>query len=399
MNHPCLRRPFPWPRPAVRVVGVLASLLFCLPLQAWPGYEFRDWQEVTTWTPPHLASDQAGKHALSRLLVADDGTAINAIQTWEAKRSRTAAIVRSILGEPTNLTRPKLEVETLDTEILEDHIRRHIKIRTEQDDWIPAYLLLHKPLPASPVPAMICLHQTVAQGKKEPCGMEGSEDLAFALQLVRRGYVCIAPDMIGFGERIPAGTQPYHDSIAFYRRHPNWSFMGKMIWDVSRVVDYLETVPDVDSRQIGSIGHSHGAYTTLFATAFEPRISLAIASCGFTTFRHDPVPNRWSHLTALIPQLGTYLPDVESIPFDWQHICSQIAPRPLFVWYGLHDTIFPNTEHLDELFQDVRTVYGLYGSADDLAWHAFDGAHGFPDHGRKRAYAWLDRQLRAKQPR
>ena len=47
--------------------------------------------------------------------------------------------------------------------------------------------------------------------------------------------------------------------------------MGKMIWDVSRVVDYLERLPEVDPRRIGSIGHSHGAYTTLFATALEPR--------------------------------------------------------------------------------------------------------------------------------
>ncbi|MHC4673543.1 MAG: alpha/beta hydrolase family protein, partial [Planctomycetota bacterium] len=227
----------------------------------------------------------------------------------------------------------------------------------------------------------------------EPCGIEGKEDLALALQLVRRGYVCIVPDMLGFGERIPPGEQPYADSIKFYRKHPKWSFMGKMIWDISRVIDYLEQLPYVDPLQIGCIGHSHGAYTTLFATAFEPRISLAIASCGFTTFRDDPQIERWSHLTALIPQLGIYLPKVDQIPFDWHHICSLIAPRPMFVWYGLHDDIFPNTDKLDTLFQDLRTVYGLYGAADDLVWHAFDGPHSFPDIGRETAYRWLERRL------
>ncbi len=144
--------------------------------------------------------------------------------------------------------------------------------------------------------------------------------------------------------------------------------MGKMVWDMSRVIDALETLPEVDPLQIGSIGHSHGAYTTLFSAALEPRIALAIASCGFTTFRSDPAPNRWSHLTALIPQLGTWLPEVDTIPFDWQHVCSAIAPRALFVWYGLHDTIFPNTDNLDPLLQDVRGVYGLYGAAGDLTW-------------------------------
>jgi dienelactone hydrolase len=381
------------PLPGSSFGGVLVCVLVCMPLSAWPGYEYRAWQEVTTWTQPKLASDQAGKRELARLLATSDGKTIHDLPAWEKKRASTAAILRAILGNPTNLTPPKLEVIDLETEILEDHVRRHIKIHTEADDWIPAYLLLPRPRPKIPVPALICLHQTVAQGKKEPCGMEGSEGLALARQLVRHGYVCIAPDMIGFGERIPAGTQPYHDSIAFYKKHPNWSFMGKMVWDVSRVVDTLETLPEVDPHRIASIGHSHGAYTTLFATALEPRISLAIASCGFTTFRRDPRPNRWSHLTALIPQLGTYLPKVEDIPFDWQHVCSQIAPRPLFVWYGLHDDIFPNTDNLDALFQDVRTVYRLYGAADNLEWFEFDGAHGFPEEGRTRAYDWLDRQF------
>ena len=117
-------------------------------------------------------------------------------------------------------------MEVLGEEKLDDHLRRHIRIRSEPDDWIPAYLLLPKDSLGTPGPAMICLHQTVAQGKEEPCGIKGEPDLAFALQLVRRGYVCIAPDVIGFGERIPRGAQPYHDSIAFYRRHRRWSFMG-----------------------------------------------------------------------------------------------------------------------------------------------------------------------------
>jgi hypothetical protein len=134
--------------------------------------------------------------------------------------------------------------------------------------------------------------------------------------------------------------------------------MGKMIWDVGRVIDYLETLPFVDPKKIGCIGHSHGAYGTLFAAAFEPRISTAVASCGFTTFRNDPNPERWSHLTALIPRLGFYLPDVASIPFDWQHVLGLVAPRKLFVWYATKDSIFPKTENLDALLRDVRKVYG-----------------------------------------
>jgi len=369
-----------------------ACLLFVTtPAWAWSGQDWRTWRQTTTWTRPELTTDQTGKQALARLLATgdDSGGTIDSIRSWERKRSKMAAVIERILGHPSVTQPPPLQVEELGSEELDDHVRRHIRIRTERDDWIPAYVLLPKKLPATRLPAMICLHQTVSQGKEEVCGIQGSRGLALALQLVRRGYITIAPDMIGFGERIPEGAQPYDGAAEFYRRHPNWSYMGKMVWDISRVVDYLETLPEVDRLQIGCIGHSHGAYATLFAAALEPRISLAIASCGFTTFRRDPQPQRWSHLTALIPQLGMYLPDVQDIPFDWQHVCALIAPRPLFVWYGLHDDTFPNTDNLPSLFRDVRTVYGLYGAADDLAPHAFDGPHGFPDTGRAQAYTWL----------
>ena len=376
-------------------MGLCIVLGLTAAVYAWPGHDWDHWKKVTAWTKPDVKTDQTGRKELAPLLAVggDKPGRIDEIKAWESRRSEYAGVISKILGKPTHLRPVEPQAEVLGEETLADHVRRHVRIRTEPDDWIPAYLLLPKDLPGHRVPTMICLHQTVPQGKDEPCGIKGSADLAFALQLVRRGVVCLAPDAIGFGERIPPGTQPYHDSIAFYKKHPNWSFMGKMIWDVSRVVDYLETLPFVDPLCIGSIGHSHGAYGTLFAAAFEPRIALAIASCGFTTFRADPSPNRWSHLTALIPQLGTYLPDVASIPFDWQHLCAMIAPRPLFVWYATRDSIFPNTDNLDGLFRDVRTVYGLYGAADDLAWHAFDGEHVFPEGGRNLAYRWLEERF------
>ncbi len=371
--------------------------------RAWPGHDWDAWRQVKTWTRSHTTTPQSGRKELVPLLGPgpDVPGGITTIAEWEGRAREYAGVISNVLGTMNAAaTQPSSEsagkhpqVQSLGEEVLDDHIRRHIRIRTEVDDWIPAYLLIPKQ-PAEPrMPAMICLHQTVAQGKDEPCGIKGDPELAFALQLVRRGFICLAPDAIGFGERIPAGQQPYHDSMAFYRRHPAWSFMGKMNWDVSRVVDYLRTLPEVDPLQIGCIGHSHGAYGSLFAAAFEPRISLVIASCGFTTFRTDPQPDRWSHLTALIPQLGIYLPKVEDIPFDWQDICALIAPRPLYVWYATKDSIFPKTDNLDALFKDVRNIYGLYGAADDLAWKAFDGPHKFPQEGRSIAYHWLDERL------
>lgn len=374
--------------------GVFAALMLSHPisLRAWEGHDWKPWREVTTWRKPELRTDQAGRSNLVSLL-GEKPNQITSIAGWEKKRKRVRDTIQQILGASAEMKPPPVEILDLGVEELDGYARRHIRIKTETDDWIPAYLLVPMKLAAPRLPAMICLHQTVAQGKEEPGGMKGDPELAFAVELVKRGYVCLAPDVIGFGERITPGKQPYDDSAAFYRKHPGWSFMGKMIWDVGRVIDYLESLPFVDAKRIGSIGHSHGAYGTLFATAFEPRISAAVASCGFTTFRSDPNPERWSHLTALMPQLGFYLPDVASIPFDWQHVLALAAPRKLFVWYTTKDSIFPNTENLDGLLKDVQGVYRLYGAENSLAGQSNDGPHKFPRDRREAAYKWLDENL------
>lgn len=361
-------------------------------IAAWEGHDWNQWRQVTTWQKPEQLTDQAGRRDLAPLLedkaVSSDRKIL--LDDWQRRRDAYARTIQSILGAPSDLRKPVIEVQELGREELYGYSRRHLRIRAEPNDWIPAYLLVPKSLATERVPAMLCLHQTVAQGKEEPCGIKGDPELAFTVELVQRGYVCLAPDALGFGERIPAGSQPYHDSLAFYRKHPGWSFMGKMVWDVGRAIDYLETLPMVDPKRIGSIGHSHGAYGILFATAFEPRISAAVASCGFTTFRSDPHPERWSHLTALMPQLGFYLPDVASIPFDWQHVLALTAPRRLWIWYATQDAIFPRTENLDGLLRDVQRIYDICGAKDALAWEAFDGPHQFPRAAREKAYRWLE---------
>lgn len=377
-------------------IKILLSLILAsctASLQAWEGHDWKQWREVTTWQKPELNSEQAGRTNLVALLGEGDrrGTSL---ADWENQRRQIAGIIQRIFGTPSNLQKLPVEVQQTTVEEFEDYSRHHLKIRCEADDWIPAYLLVPRKLSARRVPAMICLHQTVAQGKEEPCGIKGDPELAFAVELVKRGYVCLAPDVIGFGERIDSGKQPYDNSLAFYRKHPNWSFFGKMIWDVGRMIDYLETLPFVDAKRIGSIGHSHGAYGTLLAAAFEPRIAVAVASCGFTTFRNDPHPERWSHLTALLPQLGLYLPDVASIPFDWQHIIALTAPRKLFVWYTTQDAIFPRTENLDALLREVQSVYRLHGAEHSLSWESNDGAHNFPRERREAAYLWLEKAVR-----
>ena len=378
------------------LIAATAIMLFVsLSTEAWPGFTWKNWQQATGVKPPIINSPQAGRADLLPLLQGPDGP-IDTVAAWETKRERIKQTLAAIFGKPGPIVRDKGPVTILSEEERPDYRRLLLRVPGEVGDPIPAYLLLPNNPISSPAPTMIVLHQTQAAGKKEACGMVGNPDMAFADELAKRGYICIVPDAIGFGERIPEGTQPYHDALAFYNRHPNWSFFGKMSYDIARIIDYLETRDDVDPKRIGIIGHSHGAYGSIMGTIFEPRIALAVASCGFNTLRTDTRPDRWSHLTALMPRLGFYVDDIKEAPFDWHEVIACIAPRPYFNWATLEDSIFPNTENLADIYRQLKGVYGLYGAEDKFHGELVPGKHRFPKEGREMAYAWIDQQFHIK---
>jgi dienelactone hydrolase len=159
----------------------------------------------------------------------------------------------------------------------------------------------------------------------------------------------------------------------------------------------MHLLPQVDARRIGCVGHSHGAYGTLFAMLAEPRIAAGVLSCGLNLLRRDPSPNRWWEKTALIPRLGLYAPAIEQTPLDFHHWLALVAPRPLMVVGGTQDTIFPNLGEVRWLDQ-VRGVYAAYGAEHAFVPWIFDGPHTFPPAARQEAYNLLAEALQATTP-
>jgi len=362
---------------------------------AWPGFNWDEWKAGTACTRIELDSPQKGLPDLLPLLknTPDAPRDFPAAIAWKKKQQKIELCIRKMLGEPGQFAWDLTPSEVLGEELVGDYIRQHLSVSAEQDDRIPAYMLIPKNPITRPTPVMIVLHQTQSAGKREACGMEGDPEMAIADELAKRGYVCIVPDAIGFGERIPEGGQPYDGAMDFFKAQPDWSFFGKMTWDVGRIVDYLHTRSDLDKQRIGIIGHSHGAYGSIMAAALESRISLVVASCGLTTFRTDPKPERWSHLTPLMPIVGLYLDDIAQIPTDWHEIAACIAPRPFFNYSTLDDTIFPNSAALADVYKDLESLYKLYNMEGRFHGELAPGEHRFPKEAREAAYAFIDEQF------
>lgn len=379
----------------IHLTAATVALAFAGTAVSWSGFDWEEWRQQTGAEKPAIESPQAGLTEWLPLLknTPDATRDFPVVTLWKKKRDHILIDLYQMLGSPTQIVPDPVPTETLEEVITEDYVRQRLTIPAGEGNRIPAYLLIPRKAAARPMPAMIVLHQTQAAGKREAVGLEGDPEMAFADELAKRGYLCLVPDAPGFGERIPAGGQPYDDARAFYEQHPKWSYFGKMNWEIPRLIFYLEQRGDVDMNRIGAIGHSHGAYSAIMAAAVETRISLVVASCGLTTFRTDPKPERWSHLTPLMPNLGFYLDDISQTPIDWHEIIALIAPRPLFNWSTLDDTIFPNTAPLAEVYTQLESLYKLYGMEGKFRGELAPGEHRFPKEAREQAYAWIDQQF------
>lgn len=309
-----------------------------------------------------------------------------------AIRAGLAGTIRYYLGTDPASQVP-LDPEIAGTAGFGDHVRLAVRYKTESDDAVPAYLLIPVGYPL-PRPALLALHQTVSQGKDEPAGVSGDPDMAYGVELARRGYVVLIPDSITAGERVGSGETPFV-TAGFDLSHPEWSAMGKMLWDHRRGIDYLQGRPEVDPDRIGVIGHSLGGYNALFLAAFDERIKTVVASCAYTRIETDPEKERWSRTSGFVhfPGLRPYVEPGSTLPLPWdfQHVLALIAPRALFQSFGYDDLLFTNIATVAQIERAVIPGYAAFPG--ELVTKVYSGGHGFPAEVREAAYEFIGQRL------
>ncbi|PYT19528.1 MAG: acetylxylan esterase [Acidobacteria bacterium] len=304
-------------------------------------------------------------------------------QSWRKRRGQILSSMQKVMGPLPDGAASPPAVTVLDEVSFPQFIRRKIEFASGDGDRVPAYLFLPRPAKLRG-PAMLCLHQTVAIGKGEPAGIGGKPNLHYGVELAERGYVVLAPDYPNFGDyKIDAYSLGYASATM------------KGIRNHRRAVDLLVSLPEVDPRRIGVIGHSLGGHNSLFLAAFEPRIGAVVTSCGFTSFRKYYGGNLtgWSH-AGYMPRIATvYGKSPERMPFDFSDVLFAIAPRPVFINAPLHDQNFEWTG-VDDCLRSAQPVYArIFHAPSGLQVVHPDCAHDFPPDIRNRAYEFLDRSL------
>ncbi len=280
------------------------------------------------------------------------------------------------------------------------HTEIKLTYEGEPGERIPAYLLVPRTEESSLLPAVLAPHQCACQcdvGKEQVVGKSVDwPDQAYGLELVREGFVVLAPDANKVGERYdPKLREPWETAFVHKKNQSccctapggSWGpIRWKPVYDVMRGVDFLSQHEMVDPQRIGMIGHSLGADTTIWAMPFEDRIRAAAVSGGGLMI------------------YGKWLP--HGLPYE--DVLSLIAPRPFLEVTGAWDDVnwkgCEKPKTVDEAFEKkrcalsiAREVYAMYEREECLGAFEFEGGHSFPEVGRRAAYDWLKRWLKNDQ--
>lgn len=220
---------------------------------------------------------------------------------------------------------------------------------------------------------------------------------ALSQRLATRGYVVIAWDPVGQGERsqfwdAKAGKSRYNLVCAEHAVLGNLAYLAGAnlarweIWDGMRAVDYLLTRPDVDSERISITGTSGGGTQTTLIAALDPRIKVAVPSCYISS-----MPMRMGNRIFVDPDSDPEQDLLGTVSNGVGHsgLLLLLYPRPVMVASAVLD-FFP-IEGARKTFREAQRLYERFNHADRIAMTEGYHRHQYSDENQEAALDFLDR--------
>jgi dienelactone hydrolase len=285
-----------------------------------------------------------------------------------------------------------------------------ISFASEAGGRVPAMLYKRRGS-SSRQPVVIVLHGT--GGSKE--GM-----IPRLREAATRGFVAVAIDGRYHGERgarSEGGLPAYQAAILRAWRSGNeHPFLYDTVWDVMRLIDYLETRSDVDRQRIGLTGVSKGGMETYLAAAVDPRVAVAVPLIGVQSFGwaldHGAWDSRaWTLREALTAAAADAGGNVDAgfmrkfydrvAPglrdrFDGPAMLPLVAPRPLLVINGDSDPRTP-VGGVRACMAAAEKAYAARGAADRVKLYVQpDAGHQVTPAADRAALEWFERWLKSE---
>jgi dienelactone hydrolase len=267
--------------------------------------------------------------------------------------------------------------------------------------WVPAFILMpiHISLKAregqKKIPAVVVSHTHGSNwefGGNEMVGQVGNEQEALAVDLVKRGYIVIAPDMMGFGKRIQISPQEQAEGMHGAVGYSNLlaclnvtgdNYLRHVIQDTMRAIDVLEAFPGINRTRIALLGYSFGGHISSKTAIFDERVhaTVAFGSIGTiaekikTKCKIDPTEN-----VAGLIKLG-----------DTQDFLKLIAPRSFLISSSVDDKYALDSQ---VVYEAMKPRWEELKASENLTiYNHYTAGHRLTPEMKEEAYAWLDAKM------
>src|ERR1700691_305039 len=241
-------------------------------------------------------------------------------------------------------------------------------------ETMPGYYLggnLYRPVhPRGKVAAVLTPHGHWSYGRLE--NSDTYSGPALGINLARQGYLAFAYDMVGYNDALQ--TEHRFNSPAYQL----WSFtpLGLQLWNSIRALDFVESLPEVDSRRIAVAGASGGATQAFLRAAVDDRVRAAA-----------PV-----NMVSFIMQGGCVCENAPGLRIGTSNveIAATLAPRPMLLVSATGDW----TRNVPrEEYPAIRSIYELYKQPDNVSVVQFQAEHNFNRRSREAVYGFLAKQF------
>jgi cephalosporin-C deacetylase-like acetyl esterase len=226
---------------------------------------------------------------------------------------------------------------------------------SEPGALVPCYLLVPDNIKGK-LPVAITLQGHNAMGFSSSVGRVLNHDTldydtgrgTFAIQAVKSGFVALAIEQRGMGERKAVNTFErrvnLNNGSCYYEAMTaltlGRTLVGERVWDISKAIDMLANFDCCDTDKIVITGNSGGGTASYYAACYDQRIKICAPSCGVCSYPQSIL--KFYHCSCnYIPKAYKY--------FDMQDLACLIAPNNLILVAGKNDTAF--------LVDGVKTAY------------------------------------------
>ncbi len=310
-------------------------------------------------------------------------------EEWEKWALASRKTLADLLGLD-KMDHVPLMPRLVETVIAEPGIKREkVLIQTEEDVWVPMYILIPENIDRPKVFIAPPGHQ--GAGKFSVAGVREIPAVAdailkynydYGMQLARLGFVAVCPDCRGFGERRDEALQ--HDdeksfltSSCFHLAHMaeplGETVIGMCVWDLMKIMDYVLSRTEWDTSQVSCLGFSGGGMQTLYFSALDERVHNVFISGYLYGFKDSLLILNGNCSCNYVPHLWEH--------FDMGDIASLIAPRNLMVQSCKADHLNGH-RGLDNVYEQmdiIRAAYRLYDAEDRIIHDIEEGGHCWHD--------------------